>query len=87
MARLTVRVTPRARRQQLRWDGTLLRLWVIAPPVEGAANAAACELVARALALPSNAVRLVAGATARQKLLDIDLDEAELARRLQALSA
>lgn len=87
MARLTVRVTPRARRRQLRWDGTVLRLWVTAPPVEGAANAAVRELVADALALPPSAVRLVAGTASRQKILEVDLDEKELAKRLESLSS
>lgn len=52
-------------------DG-VLRVHVGAPAVEGAANAALIRLVADELHVPRSAVRIVAGATGRQKLVRVD---------------
>ena len=61
----------------------VLKARVVAPPVEGEANAALIKLIAKTLDIPRSAVRLVAGQTARLKVLEIDgLDEAEVRRRL-----
>lgn len=52
--------------------------------VDGRATEAALRALARALGLPPRAVRLVHGATTRDKLVEVDADEAAAAR-LQAL--
>ncbi|MCS7295650.1 MAG: DUF167 domain-containing protein [Chloroflexota bacterium] len=85
MARITVAVTPRASRARIEWDGELLRAWVTAPPAEGAANAALIALVAESLGVSRRAVRIASGASARRKLLEVDLEPGELSRRLEAL--
>lgn len=54
-----------------------------APPVEGAANDALLELIARALDLPRRAVTLVSGEHGRSKRLRIEgLRAAEVRARL-----
>lgn len=83
MAVVAVRVTPRAPRERLLWDGATLSAWVTAPPVEGAANAALEALLARALDLPRGAVRVAVGARSRRKLVEVDLDATELLLRLE----
>jgi hypothetical protein len=70
--RVAVVVHPRASREQLRWDGEELRLWITQPPVEGAANAATVRLVAAWLKVPPSRVRLVAGRRATRKLVEIE---------------
>lgn len=66
-------------------DG-VLRARVSAPPVDGAANAALIRLIADALAVPASRVRLVAGASNRAKLIEIDgLDPAALRSRWPGL--
>jgi len=52
-------------------DG-VLRARVAAPAVDGAANAALLRLLADALDVPRRDVRLVAGATARTKVIAVD---------------
>ena len=52
-------------------DGSL-RARVAAPPVDGAANEALMRLIAQALDLPRNRVRLAAGATNRRKVIEVD---------------
>lgn len=86
MARLSVRVTPRASRDAVEGfdaDGTL-RVRVTAAPADGAANAAVAKLLARALDLPGRDVVLVSGATARQKVFDIPIDLAEASARVES---
>ena len=71
--RFAVHVQPRARQPGI--DGThgdALRVRVQAPPVEGAANDAVIAVIAGALGVPRRAVRIAAGLSGRQKLVDVD---------------
>jgi uncharacterized protein YggU (UPF0235/DUF167 family) len=52
-------------------DGAL-RVRVAAPPIEGAANQALVRLLAEELGVARRAVRLVAGAAGRQKLIVVE---------------
>jgi len=85
-ARIRVRVTPRASRDELAgWRDGVLRVRVAAPPVEGRANAAVARLLARALGVPKSAVGIMAGTGAREKLVEVaGLDQDEALRRLRA---
>ena len=65
-------VTPRAKRERIACEGGKLRVWLHAPPVDGAANEALIALFARALNLPKRAITLERGATTRQKTLAIE---------------
>jgi uncharacterized protein len=69
---LRVRVLPRARTNALALDpsGTL-RARLTAPPVEGAANRALLELLARELGLKRADFALVHGAHGRDKLVEV----------------
>lgn len=81
---LPVRVTPAASRDALLgWQGDVLRLSVAAPAERGKANEAALRLLAAALGLPRERLRIVRGQTSRQKVVAIQgLDEAEVRARL-----
>ena len=84
MTRIHVRVTPRSTRDAIEGfdpEG-VLRLRVTAAPADGAANAAATKLLARALGLPRRDVALVAGAAARLKVFDVPLDGAAILDRI-----
>jgi uncharacterized protein (TIGR00251 family) len=86
MARLSVRVTPRASRDAVEGfdaDGTL-RVRVTAAPADGAANAAVAKLLARALDLPGRDIVLISGATARQKVFEIPIELADARTRVEA---
>jgi uncharacterized protein len=68
-----VRLTPRGGANRV--DGVVdgvLRARVAAPAVDGAANQALLRLIADALKVPRRDVRLVAGATARTKVIAVD---------------
>jgi len=56
---------------------------VNAPPVDGAANDAVIAALAEALDVPKRDIRIAAGATSRNKSLEIaGLSSEEIARRL-----
>lgn len=83
---LAVRVSPRASRDALAVEGDRLRVWLHAPPVEGAANAALVALLADRLRLPPSAITIIRGANARNKQVALDgLSADEAWRRLAVL--
>ncbi len=85
---VSVRVTPRARRNALAFEDGILRVWLMAPPVEGAANAALLALLAERVGLPKRAVTLVRGETSREKVVAIEgISALEFNQRIQASSA
>lgn len=87
-AALAVRVTPRARRDEIsgvREDGTL-KIRLTAPPVEGKANAALVAFLAQALGVDAARIEIVAGESGRDKLVSIlDLTSEELQAKLDKL--
>jgi hypothetical protein len=71
--RFAVRLAPRSSSNRV--DGVIdgvLRVRVSAPAVEGAANAALVRLLAEELGVARRDVRIIAGATGRQKLVVVD---------------
>ena len=78
--RVTVEAHPNARGERIELVGSTLRVWVRARPVEGRANAAIEHFLAKALGLRRQQVQIVAGATARHKLVDLDIADLEVLR-------
>ncbi|MFN4095535.1 MAG: DUF167 domain-containing protein [Sphingomonas sp.] len=77
---IAVRATPRASKSVLLPGAPEhFAARIAAPPVEGAANAALIELVAKAFGVPKRDVMLIAGDTARVKRLSIAGDPKTLA--------
>jgi len=71
--RLNVRVIPRAGKTALAGErGGALVVRLAAPPVEGAANEALIDFLARHFHVPRRAVRILRGARSRDKLVEID---------------
>jgi uncharacterized protein len=70
---LAVRVTPRARKNEIVGvAGEAIKVKLAAPPVEGAANAALCAFLAEQLGVRKSAVTLVAGQTSRHKVVRVE---------------
>jgi uncharacterized protein len=83
VADLTVRLQPRARRDEVvgERNGALV-IRVTAPPVDGRANAALCRLVAKVAGVAPSRVEIVRGHTSRDKVVRVTgLDEQELRRK------
>jgi uncharacterized protein (TIGR00251 family) len=80
VARIAVRVTPRAGRDAI--DGYAddrLRVRVAAAPADGAANEAVVRLLARTLGVAPARIRLLTGAASRAKIFEVDgMDDASV---------
>ena len=82
--KLPIKVSPSSTREGIAgWFGNVLKVRVTAPAERGKANAAAESVIAKALGVPRKSARIVAGKTAKRKVIEISgLTEAELHRRL-----
>lgn len=73
MARITVKVHPRARRTRVAGRiGDVWKLDLAAPPVDGKANEACVRFFADLAGVPQSRVRIVLGLTSRTKVIEID---------------
>lgn len=70
--RLTLRVTPGARSEGVAIGDGLLLMKVRARPTDGEANRAVLALLAKALGTATSRLRLLRGATGRDKLVQLD---------------
>lgn len=84
MARLTVKVHPRAKRSAITGRlGDAYKLDLAAPPVDGKANEECVRFFAEFAGVPRSRVCIVTGLTNRMKVVEINgLDQDELERRL-----
>jgi len=76
-AALAIRVTPRARKNEIAQvleDGTI-KVRLTAPPIEGKANEALLQFLSEVLGVATNRIEIIAGMTGRDKLVSVeDLD-------------
>jgi uncharacterized protein len=73
MARITVRVHPRAKRTRV--TGKLADQYKVdlaAPPVDGKANQACILFLAKLAGVPASRVHIVLGLTSRTKVIEIE---------------
>ena len=85
MARLEVKVTPRARRNKIAglFQGRMISVKVTAPPVDGRANDQLIDFLAEQLGISPDDIEIIRGHTTRHKVLEINgLSEDEIMRRL-----
>ncbi|HZT29174.1 MAG TPA: DUF167 domain-containing protein [Bryobacteraceae bacterium] len=73
MARVTVKVHPRAKRTRITGRlGEAYKLDLAAPPAEGKANEACIRFFAETAGVPQSRVRIVLGLTNRTKVIEIE---------------
>ena len=73
MARITVKVHPRAKQTRLVGrHGDAWKLDLAAPPVDGKANDACVRFFAALAEVPQSRVRIVLGLTSRTKVVEIE---------------
>jgi uncharacterized protein (TIGR00251 family) len=88
--RLALRLTPRASKNGV--DGIvadadgrpLLKLRLVAPPVDGAANEALIAFLAKTLSLRKAGITIRSGETSRVKILHLAGDSAAILQKLDA---
>ena len=69
---LTVRVQPRASRDQLVLEETRLKVRITAPPVDGAANEQLLRFLAQQFGVAPSRTQLLRGTTGRAKIIRIE---------------
>jgi uncharacterized protein len=83
---MAVHVTPRSRKDELTGispDGTL-RIRLTAPPVEGAANRALLDLLARVLGVRTSSLEIIGGEKGKDKIVSVvDLDAHTVEERVR----
>jgi len=72
--RLALRVTPGARSEGLELGERRVLVKVRAKPQDGEANVAVLAMLGKALGLPTSRLRLLRGATGRDKLIQLPRD-------------
>jgi hypothetical protein len=86
-ATFQVKVHPRARKNAV--TGVLdkaLKLALTAPPIEGRANEACIEFIAKLLNVPRSSVTIAAGESSRQKLIRVaGVRAAQVEEKLRAI--
>jgi len=79
---IKVKVTPRAKQNKIAgWQGDILRVHIIAPPVDGKANKALIDFLAAEWGAPKSSIRIIKGETTREKILEVP-ESAPLQNRL-----
>ena len=83
---LSLYIQPGAKKTEISGthDGRL-KIRVNAPPVDGAANEALIKFLSKELGISKSRVTLVSGEKSRMKTFDIDMDEAEVNKKLGVL--
>jgi uncharacterized protein (TIGR00251 family) len=79
MARIQVKVHPRAKRSAV--SGRLGEAWKLdlaAPPVEGKANDECIRFLAELAGIPRSRIRIITGAAARTKVINIEGADQEI---------
>jgi len=84
MARITIKAHPRARRSAVAGRlGDAWKLDLAAPPSEGKATEECVRFLAELAGVPRSRVRVVSGATARTKIVEVEgVAQEELEARL-----
>ena len=84
-ATFAVKVHPRAKRNAITGEvGDALKLSLTAPPIEGRANEACVEFLARLLKLPRSSVTIASGHSSRRKVIRVvGLSTEEIRRRIR----
>ncbi|MBF0621882.1 MAG: YggU family protein [Magnetococcales bacterium] len=81
---LSLRVQPKASRNRVMglYGEDRLKLAITAPPVDGAANKAVCQFLAKQLGVAKSAASVIQGQTSRQKRVQIVGIDRTLAQQL-----
>jgi uncharacterized protein (TIGR00251 family) len=84
-ASFSVRVHPRAKKNAITGEmGDALKIALTAPPVEGKANDACVEFLAKVLKVPRSSVTITSGQSSRNKVIRVaGLSAPEVSRRLE----
>ena len=82
-ATLTLHIQPGAKKTEIVGiHGDALKIRLMAPPVDGKANAALLEFVSARLGVAKSTIRLISGQTSRRKVLEVTIVPDDIEQRL-----
>jgi uncharacterized protein (TIGR00251 family) len=82
---LTLHVQPGAKKTEIAGPhGDALKIRLLAPPVDGRANAALLDFLANRLGVAKSKIALISGQASRRKVVEIDENVADLEKLLLA---
>ncbi|MBF0489952.1 MAG: DUF167 domain-containing protein [Candidatus Omnitrophica bacterium] len=70
--KLSIKVTPGAKKNLLKQEGDLIKVYLTAPPVEGKANDALIKFLAEYYGVRSSMIDILKGLKSRQKIVNIE---------------
>lgn len=76
--RIAVQVSPNARKSEIASAGDVLRIRLQAQPVDGKANEALIQFIAKKLRIPRKNIVISHGLSSKRKLLEVFLPESTL---------
>ena len=84
---IVIHVQPKSSQAKIVLENLKIRVWVNAPPVDGAANDAVVKLFSKALKVAKSKIVIIRGETSREKTLRIEgFTENEIYERLNDVS-
>ncbi len=84
---VAIQVMPRAGRDRHELaEGDLLRIWLAAPPVDGAANKALLRYLGKSLGIPPTSMTIISGETSRSKRVRVPLSLESILQKLTSTS-
>lgn len=72
MKRIKVKVIPNAKKNEVLEEDGKFKVYVKAPPIDGKANKALIELLARHFKVKKDVVRVIRGKKSKEKIVGID---------------
>jgi uncharacterized protein (TIGR00251 family) len=71
---IAVKVTPNARKAGVTLEGSVLKVKVTAPAVDGKANSALIEVLAKYFNVRKSAIAIIRGETSRTKVVQVQTE-------------
>ena len=86
-ADIQIHVQPKSSQVKIVLENNKIRVWVNAPPVDGAANDAIIKLFSKVLKIAKSKIEIIKGHSSREKTLRIEgFTEKEITERLNNVS-
>ena len=74
---IKIRISPNASKNQIIFDGDIIKLKVTAQPIENKANKAVVEFLSKTFRVPKTSVEIVKGETSKDKTIFISTTDKE----------
>ncbi len=74
MKQLKVKVIANAKKNEVVADDNTFKVYVNAPPIDGKANKAVVEVIAKHFSVKKNSIKIIRGEKSKEKVIQINQD-------------